>query len=271
MAAFPALRTLELVREDSWLTIWFNQPEIRNPLTAAMTEELVTVLRQARDDRTVRGITLRGRGGFFCAGGDLKAFKQMGQIGDGDDARRQLIAMSRRGAEIFDLVNAMPQVVIAVVEGAAMAGGFGLACCADVTIVERGAKFAFSETAIGLTPAQITPFVIQKLGYVIARRLLLTAERFDGARAEEFGFADIVAEGEVQLAAAEQAIRRQVLQCAPGAVAAIKDLIVTLPGKSREQVIQAAAENFTDRVLSDEGREGLAAFQEKRKPKWVRG
>src|SRR6185295_13888766 len=125
----------------------------------------------------------------------------------------------------FDAVNTMPQVVIAVVEGAAMAGGFGLACCADVVICDAAAKFAMTETAIGLSPAQISPFVIQKLGYATARRLMLTAARFDGREAQPLGFADFVADGAPTLEAIEQQIRKQVLRCAPGAVAGTKELI----------------------------------------------
>ena len=162
----------------------------------------------------------------------------------------------------------MPQVVVTVIEGAAMAGGLGLACCADVAIVQADAKFAFTETAIGLTPAQISPFVIQKLGYATGRRLMLTAARFDGRESAKLGFADFVAENREDLEAAERQIRKQVLRCAPGAVADIKALVLDLPHQDREAQIQAAAENFTGRMLSDEGREGVASFLEKRKPNW---
>ena len=264
--ALPEVSAVELELDRGWLTIWLNRPDVRNALTHDLVNELVAVLDAVRNDRAVRGITLRGRGGVFCAGGDLKGFRDTLQALDQPE---KVIAQSRRGAEIFDTVNAMPQVVIAVVEGAAMAGGFGLACCADVAIVAAGAKFAFTETAIGLTPAQIAPFVIQKMGYATARRLMLTAARFDGTEAGRLGFADVVAETVEDLEAAEAAIRAQVLRCAPGAVADIKALILALPGLDRNAQIQAAAENFTGRMLSDEGREGVASFLEKRKPVWA--
>lgn len=262
----PSVTALELEEENGWLTVWFNQPESRNALSDALASDLLAVLDAARDDRAVRGITLRGRGGVFCAGGDLKAFRNTLQsLGDPG----KVIESSKRGARIFDTVNSMPQVVVAVVEGAAMAGGFGLACCADVAIVAADAKFAFTETAIGLTPAQISPFVIQKLGYATGRRLMLTAARFDGREAARLGFADVLAESPQELEAAERQIRRQVLRCAPGAVADIKSLILALPGLDRAGQIQAAAENFTARMLSDEGREGVASFVEKRRPGWA--
>ncbi|MEM7190000.1 MAG: enoyl-CoA hydratase-related protein [Pseudomonadota bacterium] len=266
--SLPDVTALELEQENGWLTIWFNQPDSRNALTDALVTDLLAVLDAVRDDRTVRGITLRGRGGVFCAGGDLKSFRNTLQQLDDPD---RVIANSKRGARIFDTVNSMPQVVVAVVEGAAMAGGFGLACCADVAIVHADTKFAFTETAIGLTPAQISPFVLQKLGYATGRRLMLTAARFDGRESERLGFADILAETDEEMAAAEAQIRKQVLKCAPGAVADIKALILALPTLDRGAQIQAAAENFTGRMLSDEGREGVASFVEKRKPNWAEG
>jgi isohexenylglutaconyl-CoA hydratase len=268
MTNLPDTTAVELELKSGWLTIWFNQPESRNALSQELTSDLMQVLAAVRDDRTVRGITLRGRGGVFCAGADLKAFNS-GHRSAGGPSREAVIEQSTRGAGMFDAVNTMPQVVIAVIEGAAMAGGFGLACCADVVICEAGAKFAMTETAIGLSPAQISPFVIQKLGFATARRLMLTAARFDGGEAGALGFADFVVEGAAALEATEMKIRSQVLRCAPGAIADTKALILAVPGLGRAAVVQAAAENFADRMLSDEGREGVASFVEKRKPRWV--
>lgn len=268
MAALPQTTAIELELKSGWLTIWFNQPDNRNALSAELTADLIATLNAVRDDRTVRGITLRGRGGIFCAGADLKAFNA-GHRSAGGPSREAVIEQSVRGAGMFDLVNTMPQVTIAIVEGAAMAGGFGMACCCDVVICEAGAKFAMTETAIGLSPAQISPFVIQKLGFATARRLMLTAARFDGGEAHRLGFADFIAEGAQALTAIETSIKSQVLKCAAGAVADTKALILTVPKLSRTEVVQAAAENFAGRMLSDEAREGVASFVEKRKPHWV--
>lgn len=266
MGQLPTTTAIECELQSGWLTIWFNQPESRNALGQELTTDLMRVLESVHDDRSVRGVTLRGRGGVFCAGGDLKAFRSSQEQGASRDA---IVENSKRGAAMFDRVNTMPQVVVALIEGAAMAGGFGLACCADVVVCEAGAKFAMTETAIGLTPAQISPFVIQKLGYATARRLMLTAARFDGREAAALGFADHVVEGVDGLDAVEMAIRKRVLACAPGAVADLKALLRALPGLDRSGEIQTAAQNFADRVLSDEGREGVASFLEKRRPNWV--
>ncbi len=266
--ALPATTAIELELKSGWLTIWFNQPGNRNALSVELTTDLMNVLEAVRNDRSVRGVTLRGRGGVFCAGADLKAFNS-GHKSAGGPSRDAVIEQSKRGAAMFEAVNTLPQVTIAIIEGAAMAGGFGLACCCDVVICEAGAKFAMTETAIGLSPAQISPFVIQKLGYATGRRLMLTAARFDGREAQSLGFADFVGEGAPALEAVELQIRKAVLRCAPGAVADTKALILALPRLGRAETVQAAAENFAGRMLSDEAREGVASFVEKRKPNWV--
>ena len=113
------------------------------------------------------------------------------------------------------------------------------------------------------TPAQIAPFVIRKLGYSTGRRLMLTAARFDGHGAAELGFADFVADGVEALDEIEAGLRRQVLKCAPGAVADIKRLILDLPGLDRKAQVDAAARNFAGRLLGEEGREGVSSFLEK--------
>jgi isohexenylglutaconyl-CoA hydratase len=271
MIALPETRTLELVLHQGWLTIWLNTPENRNALSDALVAELAAVLKAVREERPdhrtgVRGITMRGRGGVFCAGADLKNFQQNFQV-SGD--REAILAMSANAAEIFDLVNEAPQVVIVLIEGAAMAGGFGLACCADVVLCAADARFAMTETAIGITPAQISPFVIQKLGYAAARRLMLTAARFDGREAAALGFADFVGEDVAGLEAIEHRLKKQVLSAAPGAVAATKELLRQIVGKPRAEVIALAAANFADRMVSGEAKEGVASFFEKRKPAWA--
>jgi len=256
---------IELEHSEQWLTIWFNQPEKRNPLTDEMRVELADVLSKVRDDRTVRGISLRGRGGIFCAGGDLKSFRS---LANAETSRESIVSMSAEIGELLATVNTMPQAMVAVVEGAAMAGGFGLACCADVVICQRSAKFAMTETAIGLSPAQIAPYAIQKLGYATARRLMVTAARFTGDEAHAFGFADYVADDAEGLLAKELEIRRSVLKCAPGAIADTKLLLHGLQSLEPQSVVAFAAGNFADRVESGEALEGISAFFDKRKPGW---
>lgn len=268
MADLPDTKTIDLELEGEWLTIWFNEPEKRNPLTIERTREIRIACEAVAPRRDIRGITFRGRAGAFCAGGDLKAF---GEMIEGADGRDEIIGLSREGGALFDTVNALPQVTVMAVEGAAMAGGLGLACVGDVVLVDRNAKFALTETRIGLSPAQIAPFVLQRLGMRIGRRLMLTAAQFDAAEALEIGLADKLVGEDQTMDEAIAGVRAAVLRCAPGAVAQTKKLILALPDTRRDRQVILAAEVFAERLLSEEGREGVAAFVEKRKPGWDSG
>jgi isohexenylglutaconyl-CoA hydratase len=130
------------------------------------------------------------------------------------------------------------------------------------------AKFAFSETRIGITPAQIARYVLQKCGYAVGRRLMLTAARFKGAEAAALGVLDLAVDSVEALEDAERAIRSDVLGCAPGAIAACKELIVGMPQTPDDEKVIYAAENFSRCLQSDEGKEGVSSFIEKRKPRW---
>lgn len=267
MNQLPDCQTLLLELENQWLRIWFNRPESRNALSEELVNELREVLETVREDRSIRGITLRGNGGVFCAGGDLKAFKRVFQSETGD--HQAAVDFNRGGGELFNLVNSMPQVVLMLVEGAAMAGGLGMLCAADVVAVTRDAKFSLTETTLGIPPAQIAPFVVKRLGLPTARRLMLTAARFDGVEAARLGLADYVVDAADDLETIEQQTRHAVQKCAPGANAVTKKIIMATSQLEGEALIDFAAEQFANAMLSDEGKEGLSAFAEKRKPAWA--
>jgi len=266
MSALPPTNTIETDVQHAWLTIWLNRPEVRNALNEEMVGELRSVLNAVQDDRSVRGITLRGRDGVFCAGGDLKSFQSDFQ--DGAESHELVAAASRRTGELFRLVNEMPQVVVILVEGAAIAGGLGLACAGDLVVVTRESRFALTETTLGIAPAQIAPFVVQRVGLSVARRLMLTAARFDGEQAQRIGLADQVVDDVDTLDEVEQNIRMQVMRCAPGANAMTKELVLATARLEPKAMLDLAAERFAEGMLSDEGREGILAFIEKRKPSW---
>ena len=263
MTTLPQTDSVECELHQGWLTVWFNQPERRNPLTDEVVADLQRICDALQNERSIRGLTLRGRGGFFCAGGDLKGFKTMAMA-----SNNEVIAMSETIGRLLYTLNRLPMVTIAVIEGAAMAGGLGVACCCDVTIGTADAKFAFSETRIGISPAQIARYVMQKCGESTGRRLMLSAARFAGDQAAALGILDVVVPDANGLEAAEGQIRADVLACAPGAVAATKTLIRTLPALPDEQKMRFAAENFTECLKGEEGMEGVASFLEKRKPNW---
>lgn len=260
----PTSEHLDLELDGAWLTVWFNEPEKRNPLTNARVDALIELC-AALQDAPIRGVTFRGRGGIFCAGGDLKSFKTIFQ---GGAAKEDVVALSLRAADLFDAVAALPQFTVMAVEGAVMAGGFGLACIGDVVIAAEGTKFSLSETRIGLTPAQIAPFVVSRLGMPAARRLMLAGAMLDTDAAHQVGLVDHVV-ADMDTALAEQ--QAKVMAAAPQALATIKHQLSALPFQTREEQRQMAAETFADRMLSDEAREGISAFFDKRKPKWAEG
>jgi|TARA_B100000959_G_scaffold261599_1_gene299289 isohexenylglutaconyl-CoA hydratase len=266
MVSLPDTEQLLLVADNGWLTIWLNRPESRNALSEQMSAELRSTLEAVHDERSVRGITLRGRDGVFCAGGDLKAFRADFQAGSaGIEA---VAAASRKAGELFDLVYNMPQIVVILVEGAAIAGGLGLACAGDVVVVTGDARFSLTETTLGIPPAQIAPFVVHRLGTAAARRIMLTAARFDGQEAGKMGLADYVVDDAEELQRVEQQIRTAVMRCAPGANAATKEILRVCGELDRQSLIDFASRSFAECLLSDEGREGISAFIEKRRPGW---
>ncbi len=267
MADLPESKNLLLEREDGWLRIWLNRPDARNALSDAIVGELAAVLASVAEDRDVRGITFRGKGDVFCAGGDLKAFKAVFQGGelDGSDIK----AASRVAGELFGRINSMPQVVLMLVDGAAMAGGLGMVCTGDIVAVTENAKFGLSETTLGIPPAQIAPYIVQRLGLNTARRLMLTAAGFDGREAGQMGLADFVVPDAAGLDNVEANIRMQVMRCSPGANAMTKELLLAVADLDRDAMIDKAAGAFADCMLGDEGREGVSAFLEKRKPSWA--
>jgi len=252
---------------DGWATLWFNRPEARNALSSDLTDLLLQHLSSLGDRADIRGLTLRGKGGIFCAGGDIKGFKAIYQGGQQNQA--DVAASSEAGGELFAAINEFPHPVIMLVEGAAMAGGLGIVCAGDVVIVTRDAKFALTETTLGIPPAQITPFVVQRLGLSRARRLMLTAARFDGTEAGEIGLADFVVADCAEAEAREATIRADVLRCAPSANRITKEIVLKTRDLSGEAMRKFAAKGFAQAMLSAEGVEGVSAFIEKRKPNWA--
>ena len=267
MTSLPQTRHLILEQQGSVLTIWFNRPEAKNSLSQEMVLELHTVLDAAREERALRTLVLRGKGGIFCAGGDIKGFKSGLQGGEPDEA--EVARGNREFGDLMIKLNEQPQAVIILVEGAAIGGGLGLCCVGDVTIVTRDAKFRLSETSLGIPPAQIAPFVTERVGLTQARRLMLTGARFKGEDAVQYGIGHILAEdgADLELKCAE--VLEQIALCAPRANAVTKGIVFEATRKPRPEALDFASRGFAACMLSDEGREGVAAFMEKRKPSWA--
>lgn len=264
MNQLPNCETLLLERDGGVLHVTLNRPDSRNAMSLAMVSELRAVLAAVRDDRGVRAIVLRGAGGHFCAGGDIK--DMAGARAAGPDA---YAALNRAFGGLLEEAQAQPQVLVAVLEGAVLGGGFGLACVSDIAITAADAQFGLPETSLGILPAQIAPFVVKRIGLTQARRLALTAARFDGREALRLGLVHLCADSAENLA--EQLVQslEQVRRCAPGANAATKALLLATESEALGPLLDDAARQFAAAVTGAEGAEGTMAFVQKRKPNWA--
>jgi isohexenylglutaconyl-CoA hydratase len=259
-------KTLALRRDGPVLHVTLNRPAQRNAMSLAMVRELQAVLAQSELSAETRVLVLRGAGGHFCAGADLS---------DMAAARARLQdspqALVQTNAAFGELCVAFAQTglaVMAVVEGTCMGGGLGLACVADVALAADTAVFRLPETSLGVVPAQIGPFLVERLGYAEAKRLAVTGGRLGAAEALQLRLVHGVC-ASAELDAAVERVLADILHCAPGAVAATKALIAQARFRAPADMVQAAAQVFSAAALGAEGLEGTAAFLQKRKPAWA--
>jgi methylglutaconyl-CoA hydratase len=240
------------------------RPEVRNAFDGATVAELrlaVDTLSR-RDD--VRVIVLGGQGPVFSAGADLAWMTTVGGF-TAEENLQDALAL----ADLLDALDRSPKAVVARVHGAALGGGAGLVAAADVAVAASETVFGFTEVRLGLVPAVISPWVLRKIGVSAARELFLTGERFGADRALSIGLVHrVVPEGELDSVVDERVA--QLLQAAPGALAAAKALVRDVAGLGPAEVRKTTAERIAARRTSEEGREGLNAFTEKRKPGWAR-
>jgi isohexenylglutaconyl-CoA hydratase len=257
---------LLIERRKSVVIATFNRPESKNALNAAIVDGLFALCDSLAGEQPARALVLRGAGGTFCAGGDIKEFAGQMMAPDPAPGTRDPVEISnRRFGDLLLKLDALPLPVVSVVEGAAFGGAMGFIAVSDVAIAAENAKFSLSETTLGLVPAQIGPFVVRKIGLFNARRLALTGQRFGAEEAWRSGLIDEVADDvNATLDDALSAIGR----CEPAANAATKRIFsAAAPAVTPEQ-LDAAAREFA-RCLRGAGRRGAAAFAQKRTPDWV--
>jgi len=256
-----------LRRAHGVLLATLNRPETRNALAPEVVAALAQAVAEAESDRGVRALVLRGAGGFFCAGGNVGNFQARLDAGAGSED--PVAARNREFGHFMQLLAVLPVPVIAVVEGAAMGGGMGLACAADIVLATRDAKFALSETSLGIIPAQIAPFVVARLGQRVARRLGLSGERIQGETALRLGMADELADDGPALDALLARWLSRIGACAPHANRMLKPLLQRCGHENEGALLDDAARQFAA-CMRDEGAEGIAAFREKRAAAWRR-
>lgn len=264
MSLLPSCQTLLLESRDGVLFITLNRPECRNAMSLEMVAELRAVLAAVNARRSIRALVLQGAGGHFCAGGDLK--DMAGARARGNAAYREL---NRAFGALLEEAQKVPQVLVCVLQGAVLGGGFGLACVSDIAIAEHSAQFGMPETSLGLLPAQIAPFVVRRIGLTQARRLALTAARFDGEQARQLDLVHFVENDATALQERLEQQVAQVLRCAPGANAQTKALLLASVDQPLGPLLDQAADAFAQAVGGEEGTEGTLAFVQKRQPSWA--
>lgn len=256
-----AYQTLLLDLTPPFARITLNRPARRNAMTFQMIEDLIAAFAALRERSDIRAVVLSGADGNFCAGGDIGELQSAASISE-DKQTARLDAMLRA-------VNQAPQVVVAKVDGAALGGGFGLVCVSDIAIASTTASFGMPEVRLGLAPAVIAPYVVQRIGFTRSRILMLTGVRFDGVSAHEYGIVQEICPAEI-LDDCTDAILKELRQCSPAALAACKQLLFETAGKPLDDTVNYRANLLTSLRRSAEGQEGLNAFLQKRPPKWAK-
>lgn len=244
-------------------TVTLNRPERHNALDGKMIADLQNTVSMLQADAATRVVVLTGAGASFCAGGDLDWMRQ--QMAASRDER---IAQARRLAEMLSTLNTLSKPLIGKAQGPAYGGGVGLLCTCDVSIAVDTARFGLTETRLGLIPATIGPYVFARLGEAMARRIFMSARVFGAVEAVTLG---VVARA-VPAEKLDQEIEAEILPflaTAPGAVARAKALAHRLGPRIDAAVIEASVTALADAWETEEAREGISAFFEKRKPSWV--
>lgn len=252
------------VSSEGIATVTLNRPDKRNAFDELMIAHLAETFETLKGADHVRAVFIRGAGETFCAGADIDWMRRAAEfteLGNETDA----LALARMLRHLFEL----PQLTVALAQGAALGGGIGLIAACDVAVAVKGTKFRFSEVRLGLTPATIAPFVVEAIGSRMARALFASAEEFDADYAEKIGLVQYTVDGEAGLQAIMEHLSDLALAAAPGAVADAKALVRFVSGhKIDDSLSRETARRIALRRASAEGKDGLAAFLEKRKPEW---
>jgi methylglutaconyl-CoA hydratase len=256
--------SLLIETSGSVTALTLDRPEVHNAFDEALIAALTAAFTEAAGDEKVRAVVLRANGKSFSAGADLNWMKRMAAFSEAEN-----LADARRLAELLRVIDTCPKPVIARVHGNAFAGAIGLIACCDLVAAVPEAEFAVTEVRLGLIPAVISPYLIRAMGARQARRWFLTAERFSAEQAQAMQLVhEIVDAGELDACVTHwlDAIQK----AGPQAIAAAKQLVAAVDATPDAAVIEDTARRIAATRAGAEGKEGVAAFLEKRKPDWVK-
>ena len=246
-------------------TITINRPERRNAFDSLTIEALTEAFETLHGADHVRLVFLRGAGPAFCAGGDFDWTAQATELTE-DDNRADAMTL----ANMFKRLHDIPAVTVALVHGPAFGGGAGLVAACDYAVAARDARFAFSEVKVGLTPSVVAPYIVGAIGPRAARALFVTGRSFDAEEALRIGLVNELAADADALEAAARRLVQEVMAAGPEAVVEARRLVDEVWGRPIDHgLMEEMARSLAHRRVSDEAREGIAAFQAKRKPSWA--
>ena len=258
------MSALSIRYEGHCATITLTQPEVRNAFSDEVIAEITAAFIEVGARQDMRAVVLAAEGPAFCAGANLNWMRRMAGY-----TRDENLADAAKLAEMLRVIDQCPKPTIARVQGDVYAGGMGLVAACDMAVCVDTAGFCLSEVKLGLIPATISPYVIRAMGARAAQRYFLTAERFDAAQALRIGFVHEVVAAD-QLDARVEALLKALTSASPNAVRACKQLLQAVAGREIDAaLIDATVEAIADIRASDEGREGVQAFLQKRKPGWL--
>jgi methylglutaconyl-CoA hydratase len=262
-----ALSDLVLIEatQDGVATVTINRAAKKNAFNAEVIAALHETFETLKDADGVRLVFLTGAGDAFCAGADLDWMRAATDWSESDN-REDAMGLAIMLKALHDL----PQLTVALIDGPAFGGGAGLAAACDMAVATQASTFAFSEVKLGLTPATISPYVIRAIGARNAKLLFATGQLFNAAEAQGYGLVQQVVADAAGFEAVRAGLSAAIKACAPGAVADAKALVNDIEGAEIDRgVMEETARRIAARRVSEEGREGVAAFLEKRKPGWA--
>ncbi len=260
---------IKLERDGAVARLVLNRPERRNALTHAMMLELEDAFGRVRDDPNCRLLVLRGAGGHFCAGGDLDAMADMPPK-PANGAADPLVPAYRQFGEALLALNNLPQATISIVEGSAVGGGFGMACCSDVVILHESARFGVPEPKVGFIPSQIIPFVVRRIGEGAARDLAVTGRVIDAAEAHRLGIGRHLCASTAELNRTLKSLVDEILTLEPQALATVKRLVLGCATEDDRAVLDDAADSLVGLLRRPQASDGIKAFKAKSAPPWAK-
>ena len=257
-------QNLSITQTGAVARITLTQPEVRNAFSDEVIAEITAAFTEVGARPDVRVVVLAAEGPAFCAGANLNWMRRMA-----DYTRAENIDDAGKLAQMLRVIYECPKPTIARVQGDVYAGGMGLVAACDMAVSVDTAGYCLSEVKLGLIPATISPYVIRAMGARAAHRYFLTAERFDAAEALRTGFVHAVVAPD-QLDAKVDELARAITVASPDAVRACKKLVQDVAERDiNAQLIAATVEGIADIRASEQGREGVQSFLQKRKPGWL--